>query len=397
MLAADLTTVAQRRHAEAPKLIHLLRGDLDWIVMKALEKDRTRRYETANGLAMDVRRHLSNDPVVARPPSTLYRFQKLVRRNKTIFATAGVGLAALVVGLILSLYLFVQERSALKRAVAAEQAEANLRKVAEKGAESSRQIAHAGQLLMRGQYDESEQALRGIPSHETLVPIYSVYGGVHARRGEWREALTNYIYVVQYAPAEHMGYLYLAPLLLQMGDASGYRDCRAQILRQFGNTTDPRIAQRMAEASLLIPADANDMPVIEKMAAVAVSATPNHDNWGFNLFAKGLAEYRLGHFAEAASLMRQIMPLDAGRYCRTQAYLVLAMAQFHLNQADESRQSFAEAMELEKKLPQAGHLDEEWNDWIAVRLWKREAAALIPGVEKAGPEAVSKAASPAAP
>ncbi len=58
MLDADLTAVAQRRHSDAPKLIHSLRGDLDWIVMKTLEKDRTRRYETANGLAMDIQRYL---------------------------------------------------------------------------------------------------------------------------------------------------------------------------------------------------------------------------------------------------------------------------------------------------------------------------------------------------
>ena len=71
MVDADLTAVAQRRQSEAPKLIHLLSGDLDWIVMKSLEKDRTRRYETANGLAIDIQRHLSNEPVLARPPSTL--------------------------------------------------------------------------------------------------------------------------------------------------------------------------------------------------------------------------------------------------------------------------------------------------------------------------------------
>ena len=57
--------------------------------MKALEKDRRRRYETANGLAMDIQRHLDNEPVVARPPSRVYRFQKLVRRNKVIFVSAG--------------------------------------------------------------------------------------------------------------------------------------------------------------------------------------------------------------------------------------------------------------------------------------------------------------------
>src|SRR5437867_1805166 len=61
MLAEEKTTTAKRRGVDAPKLIHLLRGDLDWIVMKCLEKDRTRRYETANSLAMDITRHLSNE------------------------------------------------------------------------------------------------------------------------------------------------------------------------------------------------------------------------------------------------------------------------------------------------------------------------------------------------
>src|SRR5258706_6328924 len=88
MTAIDLTTVARHRHVEPPRLIHLIRGDLDWLVMKCLEKDRTRRYETANALAMDLQRHLKDEPVVACPPSNLYRFQKLVRRNKTAFPPA---------------------------------------------------------------------------------------------------------------------------------------------------------------------------------------------------------------------------------------------------------------------------------------------------------------------
>src|SRR2546421_3044675 len=95
----ELTDVAKQRRTEAPKLVNLLRGDLDWIVMKCLEKDRARRYETANGLASDIQRHLNNEPVVACPPSNLYKFQKFVRRNKLPFA-AGVGIAAaLMIGL----------------------------------------------------------------------------------------------------------------------------------------------------------------------------------------------------------------------------------------------------------------------------------------------------------
>ena len=100
MLNADLTDVAQRHGAEPPRLISLIRGDLDWIVLKALEKDRARRYETANGLAMDIQRHLSNEPIVARPQSTAYRLQKMVIRNKLLFTATGGVAAALVFGLV---------------------------------------------------------------------------------------------------------------------------------------------------------------------------------------------------------------------------------------------------------------------------------------------------------
>src|SRR5205823_9620585 len=87
----ELTTTAKRRSADMSKLLHQLKGDLDWIVMKCLEKDRARRYETVNGLAADLKRHLNNEPVVARPPSAAYWFQKLVRRNKLLVgAVTGV-------------------------------------------------------------------------------------------------------------------------------------------------------------------------------------------------------------------------------------------------------------------------------------------------------------------
>src|SRR5262249_30052474 len=116
----ELSITALRRHAEPPKLQSQLRGDLDWIAMKALEKERARRFETANGLAMDIQRHLNNEPVVSRPPSRLYRFQKLVRRNKMVFATTGAVAAALLIGLSASTWLYFGERRALDRAVDAE-------------------------------------------------------------------------------------------------------------------------------------------------------------------------------------------------------------------------------------------------------------------------------------
>jgi serine/threonine protein kinase len=140
MLEAELTTTAKHRHTDAPKLIHLLRGDLDWIVMKALEKDRARRYETANGLANDVQRYLADEPVVARPPSKLYRFQKLAQRHRLAFAAAGAVATALVIGLGLSTWQFLEKSRAYRLTLLAEQAQARLRQQAEASEKQARAI-----------------------------------------------------------------------------------------------------------------------------------------------------------------------------------------------------------------------------------------------------------------
>jgi eukaryotic-like serine/threonine-protein kinase len=114
--SADLTTVAQRRKSEPPKLIRTICGDLDWIVMKALEKDRGRRYETANGFALDVKRFLDHEPVLARPPSKLYKFAKAAQRNKLLFFCIGIIAVLLVASLIAVTASLAKERQARREA-----------------------------------------------------------------------------------------------------------------------------------------------------------------------------------------------------------------------------------------------------------------------------------------
>jgi len=110
MTGADLTELADRRRAEPPALIRAISGDLDWIAMKALEKDRSRRYATANGLALDVQRFLAHEPVSARPPSKVYRLQKAIVRNKLLFASVGAIALLLVVSLIVVSASLAKER-----------------------------------------------------------------------------------------------------------------------------------------------------------------------------------------------------------------------------------------------------------------------------------------------
>jgi tetratricopeptide (TPR) repeat protein len=119
--AVDASTIAAQRQMEPAKLTRLVRGELDWIVMKALEKDRSRRYETANGLARDVERYLHNEPVAACPPSTRYRLRKFVRRNKaTVVMVSVVTLAVLLV--VGSLGWVMRDRTAREERIARDRA-----------------------------------------------------------------------------------------------------------------------------------------------------------------------------------------------------------------------------------------------------------------------------------
>ena len=111
-LGDALTGSAEHRGTDAGSLIRQLRGDLDWIAMKSIEKDRTRRYATPSALAADISRHLRNEPVVARPPSAAYRIGKFARRHRAGVAAAVVVGAALLIGAAVSSIGFVRARAA---------------------------------------------------------------------------------------------------------------------------------------------------------------------------------------------------------------------------------------------------------------------------------------------
>jgi serine/threonine protein kinase len=121
----ELPAIAAHRKTEPAKLARLVRGELDWIVMKCLEKDRTRRYETANGLARDLQRYLADEPVEAGPPSAAYRLRKYARKHRAALAMTGAFAAVLVVTTGVSLWQAVratQEESKAKRSASESQA-----------------------------------------------------------------------------------------------------------------------------------------------------------------------------------------------------------------------------------------------------------------------------------
>jgi len=165
-LGDALTEVAKHRQAEAGQLCKIVRGDLDWIVMKTLEKDRTRRYETASEFAMDIGRHLNDEPVSAGPPSAVYRMKKFVRRNQVLVTGVAAVLVVLVAGIVVStVFAIGQARARAQadkaRSVAEEArtAEAEQRKLAETKTEDLRRSLYVNSInLADSKYKEGNIA-----------------------------------------------------------------------------------------------------------------------------------------------------------------------------------------------------------------------------------------------
>jgi serine/threonine protein kinase/tetratricopeptide (TPR) repeat protein len=147
-LGETLTDVSAKRGSDPRRLGEVVRGELDWVVMKALEKDRNRRYETANGLAADVRRYLADEPVQACQPSAWYRLSKAARRNRVALVTSVVVATALVLGTVVSTWQAI-------RAMRAEREAAKALKVAE----AQRAEAEAQRRLAE---DHARQARRAV-------------------------------------------------------------------------------------------------------------------------------------------------------------------------------------------------------------------------------------------
>ncbi len=139
-MGAQVAEIAKVRCAEAKTLSRLMRGDLDWIVMRSLEKDRTRRYETAAALADDIQYHLNNEPVMAGPPGRGYKVRKFIRRHQVgVFAGSMIAVA-LLIGLALATYGFIEARQERDRAWSAEQ-------VAKQQAEKARTEAESAKAI----------------------------------------------------------------------------------------------------------------------------------------------------------------------------------------------------------------------------------------------------------
>jgi serine/threonine protein kinase/tetratricopeptide (TPR) repeat protein len=251
----SLPSVAANRHLEPAKLTKLVRGELDWIVMKALEKDRARRYETANGFAADVLRYLADEPVTACPPSAAYRFRKFARRNKAALATVAMVAAALVAGIIGTSWQAIRATREADRATAAETL-AERRYRAEKSARDQADAARAAEWEQRQIADQQKQraeanfvkARRAVDEYLTQVTeeeLLTVPGLQRLREDLLKSALQFYGEFTQERADDQVlqqelaaAHQRLSLIEYELGDTAAARAANLEAIRLFEQLRD---------------------------------------------------------------------------------------------------------------------------------------------------------------
>ena len=398
----QLAESARHRGVDPTRLESLLRGDLDWIVMKALEKDRRRRYETANGLASDVKRYLDNEPVVASPPSRIYRLQKLVRRNRATFGAGATVVITLAVSSAVSTRLYLKERDARRLAETAERQKQNLQREAERAnqlrqsAEDRQMLVEAAALFGSGQNEAADALLGrivgGKPAPEYAV-LYRTLGDWNAGQARWQSAADRFSVLVQINLSSHIDTTLddsrYASVLVELGNAAEYDRFRESLIARYGGTENPIIAERVIKVCLLRPAGEEMMHALARYGEVAErsfgagghSADPPMAAW--RSYSLALLAYRLGNYPLAINRCERSEDLDREVQSRAAGIqFLMAMANARLGRQKQAHADFLAAREImETNFPSGKVASKRWEgfwfDWLIAQIHMREAESLI--------------------
>lgn len=386
--AATLAPIAAARGARPGDLVKRLRADLDDILLKALEKDRRQRYETANGLAMDVHRHLTFEPVTARRHGPFYRLHKLVRRNLAVFVGVGAVAAALIMGTTVSTWLFLREREARQRAVAAEQQQARLRQQAE----TREQITQAALLVSQERHAEADSILVNVSLTEPTMEgaaVFRAVGEWHAIHGRWKLAADRFdallrINQLESADVSSLDYLERGPVLIELGDLPAYEAFRREAVARYAGSST-LFADRIVKISLLTPADNSlltaMLPLVSltQRAIAEAEASGQAFEAGWRSMSLALYAYRRSDMPLAVEYCRRSLASADTNAPRTAAVrAILAMALTRTDQHEAARAEIEQAHELiEAKLrgrPDRGTpVQGFWFDWTFAQILLREA------------------------
>ncbi len=400
----ELRRVAGNRTVEPARLAALLRGDLDWIVLKTLEKSPALRYETVNGLAADLRRHLDHEPVSASPPDPWYRARKLARRHRGAFAAGAAVLAALLLGLGATSWMFMKERQARReQAVLREQAEASQRRetLLREQAVARETITRAAIAVNHGDLALADTLLERVKnvSPELSFDSVSAYRSVgewHALAARWDKAAERFRALMEIDRLDTwevitLDYQSCGVVLAESGAREPYRDfCRAA-LDHFATIDNGDAAGRIIKTLILLP------PPPELMDGLRPLIDLNRRHWerieeahpdyrpGWEVIPLALADLRQGALGNSAARCdRMLLQRGQAAALLQTSQLIRALARHRQNRDPRAREWLATARtEIENRfaagIERGRQGDGYWFDWLFARVLLREAQAEIEG------------------
>jgi serine/threonine protein kinase/Tfp pilus assembly protein PilF len=398
-------TICGRRQSDPSRLQQFFRGELDWIVMRALEKDRKMRYETASAFAADVLRYLHDEPVLACPPSRWYQFRKFARRHKAGLAVASLaalaGLAA-VAGLALSNALIRQEQARTRDEKT--RAEDALALAEERAGQIHQDLEHlkaANAMLDPGRWyanvlrwDDAHAAFtRAVELRPDHASAWVERSELLARLGLWDLAAEDFAREFKLRePDTTLRWLQHALLRLHLGDQEGYLEVRRKMRERFRGTPNLGFATELVRTGLLAPDSEADARALFELTEHFAASDPH--SWSV-LSLLGIASYRTGQHEQAVRGLRESLAVDGGLGPRLLAYPVLAMAYHRLGQAALARQALEEATRTIDRCTReryesqgrfwvihrgaTGFWPVPWSDWLEGEHYYREARLLIDG------------------
>jgi eukaryotic-like serine/threonine-protein kinase len=394
----------RRLHEEPPPPSRAIRNngaphldwnqDLDCIVMMAIDKDRERRYATVRSLGQDIARYLANEPIHARPPSRLYRFTKLVQRNRLASTAIAGSILALVVGFTASSLLYVRAQAAEHKHAAAERVQAQLRAQAEE----REHVARAAILLLQNKTAEADAEIQHMggmlmqPSVEA-TNVFRTLANWNALRGDWKAASQRLLALSRVnhfddndkTDAVSRELVPLAPALIEAGDVANYHQIEDMLVECQGHTNNPIVAEHILKICLLLPPSRDLQTRLEPVAAVADNSLPNITVVPINFlqawrcFALGLWDYRVGHYDKSIFLLTSAAnALNNENSIYACALAARSMALRKSGRMGEADMDLAESDALVKaKFATTLEFDNQgvWNDWLYARILLREAAS----------------------
>jgi serine/threonine protein kinase/Tfp pilus assembly protein PilF len=410
--ARELPDVAADRGGMEPgRLSALVRGELDWIVMKALEKDRNRRYETAAALASDVRRYLANEPVQACPPSAGYRFRKWAQRNKGTFVAVSAVTVLLLVTLVTLAVSNAMIRNEQGRTHGEKVRAQAAQKLAEVRAEQVRdgleRLKLANVMIDRGrwfverrQWDDANAAFtRAIALRPDHVSVWVERADLYTRLGLWDVAAADFAREMELRGPDTAGRWHQHALLrLASGDVAGYRDVCRRMRERFAGTLKAQFVEAVLRSCVLSAegvagAGAGTIEparLVEQARQLATSYPTTS-----TLRVLGAAHLRAGQFDEASRRLREALERDANRPERVLALPLLAIACQRQGKMDEARAALERAGAVIEQWTRDRYQGQgdywvidlgakavwplAWWDWLEYQLLYREARSAISG------------------